>query len=120
MANEVYTSLTLSASKNGVKGSLTVSGRSDMAGEDVIQTTQLIGTSAELVTFGEITGAPQAVLIENLDATNFVELGGDSGLTVFKLKLLPGEANLLSLASGTLYAQADTAAVRIQLLAVEA
>ena len=119
MANEISYSISLTARKGGASVSQTKSGRATMAGDDMVKTTQLIGTTAELVTFGEITGAPQMVMIENLDATNFVEIGGDSGLTVFKLKILAGEANLLSLSSATLYAKADTADVRIQMMAVE-
>ena len=120
MANEVYTSLQLSATKGGAKVANSVSGRSDMTGDDMIQTTQVIGTTAETVSFGEISGAPQAILITNLDATNYVEFGGDSGLTVFKLKLLAGKSMYITPTSATLYAQANTAAVRIQIIAVEA
>jgi hypothetical protein len=119
MANEIYTSLQLTASKGGARITNTIAKRSDMTGDDMIQTTQVIGTTAELVTFGEISGAPQEILITNLDATNFVELGGDSGLTVFKLKLLAGKSTLIQPSSATLYAKADTASVRVQILAVE-
>ena len=120
MANEGYYSLNLKGSKSGAKVDLSDSLRFDMTGDDLVQGTQVIGTTSELVTFGDITGAPQMVLIKNLDATNFIELGGDSGLTVFKLKILAGRSNLLSLSSGTLYAKADTADVRIQTVAIEA
>lgn len=120
MANEIYASLTLSATKNSAKIEYSTSFQQNMTGDDFIQTTQLIGTSAELVNFGEITGAPTQCLIQNLDATNFVEIGGDSGLTVFKLKLLPGKSLLVPFQSGTVYAKADTAAVRLLILATEA
>ena len=120
MANEIYTSLTLTARKNGATVTATASGNQTMAGDDLHQATQVIGTTAELVTFGDITGAPAQVLIQNLDATNFVELGGDSGLTVFKLKILAGKAIVISPSSATLYAKADTAAARILIVAVEA
>ena len=120
MANELSYQLSLSARKSGATVNHTVQGRSNMTGDDMIQTTQVIGTTAEVISFGEISGAPQMVLIENLDATNFVEIGGDSGLTVFKIKILAGKANLVSLSSGTAYAKADTAAVRIQIVAIEA
>jgi hypothetical protein len=120
MANEGYFTLTLQASKNGATVSDKDASRFDMTGDDMIQVTQLIGTSSETVTFTGITGAPQMVKITNLDAANFIEIGGDSGLTVFKLKILPGMSNLVSLSSATLYAIADTAAVRIQIVAIEA
>jgi len=90
-----------------------------MTGDDMVQQTQVIGTSSETVGLGEITGAPSMLMIQNLDSTNFVEIGGDSGLTVFKLKILAGHAVLISPSSATIYAKADTAAVRIQIAAVE-
>lgn len=120
MANEIYTSLELTARKNGATITARASGNQDMSGDDLIQTTQVIGTSSEAVSFGEITGAPAQVMIQNLDSTNFVEIGGDSGLTVFKLKIKPGKAILISPSSGTMYAKADTAAVRILIVAAEA
>lgn len=120
MANEIYTNLQLTVRKNGATISATAAGNQDMAGDDMTQITQVIGTTAETIGFGDITGAPAQVLIQNLDATNFVEIGGDSGLTVFKLKILPGKAVSISPASGTMYAKADTAAVRILIVAAEA
>lgn len=108
------------ASKNGATVRQSASGRSDMTGDDLIQNTQVIGTTAELVTFGEISGVPQKVLIQNLDSTNYVEIGGDSGLTVFKLQINAGEAALVRLSSATLYAKANTAAVRVLVVAAEA
>lgn len=120
MANEIYTSVQLTARKNGATITSTASGNQTMTGDDMIQGTQVIGTTAELVSFSDITGAPSQVMIQNLDATNFVEIGGDSGLTVFKLKILAGKAILISPSSATMYAKADTAAVRILVVATEA
>lgn len=120
MANEIYATLRLRGSKNGATVDVSKTFRQDMTGDDLTQATQVIGTTAETVDFGEITGAPAQVLISNLDDTNFVEFGGDSGLTVFKLKLLAGKSMIVPLSSGTLYAKADTADVRIQLAAIEA
>lgn len=120
MANEIYTALQLTATKNSATVTANVAIRQDMAGDDLVQSTQLIGTSAELIDLGEITGAPAQLLIQNLDTTNFIEVGGDSGLTVFKIKILAGKANLISPSSGTLYAKANTAAARILVVAAEA
>ena len=119
MANEIYTSISYKARKNGADISISSAHNVTMTGDDMINTTQVIGTTAELVGFGEITGAPGEVVIKNLDATNFIELGGDSGLTVFKTKLLPGRSTIFQPSSATLYAKADTASVRIQILANE-
>ncbi len=121
MANETTIICDLRASKGGAaiaSGSKTK--QLTMAGANMLSATQAIGTSAELVTFGDIAGAPVMVRITNLDDVNYVELGGDSGLTVFKLKLLAGCSNILSPSSGTLYAKANTAGVQILVDAVEA
>jgi len=119
MANEVTFACSLKATKTGAIINQTANMFADMTGADMMQNTQNIGTSAELVTFGDITGAPKLVMIKNLDVTNFIELGGDSGLTVFKLKLRAGHATLFSPSSATLYAKADTASVLVQVAAVE-
>ena len=119
MANEGYFSVETKFDKGGVSVNARKSGRFLVTGDNASKTPQSIGTSAETVTFAGITGAPQLLMISNLDSTNFIEIGGDSGLTVFKLKLLAGMTNLISLSSATLYAKADTAAVRIQVVPVE-
>jgi hypothetical protein len=120
MANEISITTSVSVSKGGasipaVPRTKTIT----MAGNNLINATQDIGTSAELVTFGDVSGAPAQVEIYNMDDTNFIELGGDSGLTVFKLELYPGESTLFRPSSGTLYAKSDTAGVRISKKAME-
>jgi hypothetical protein len=120
MANEITQTIQLTATKNAATVSLSTTKRITMSGDDMVQSTQVIGTSAELLVLGDITGAPSQLAIKNLDATNFVEIGGDSGLTVFKIKILPGETVLIRPTSATLYALADTAAVRVQIVAIEA
>jgi hypothetical protein len=120
MANEITQSINLSASKGGATVSISTSKRINMTGDDMLQGTQVIGTSAETLALGEISGAPGNLAIKNLDATNFVEIGGDSGLTVFKIKIAPGEACIFQPTSATLYAQANTAAVRVSVIAIEA
>lgn len=120
MANEIFASIQLTATKTNANVNLTATFNQDMTGSNMVQATQLIGTSAETISFGDISGAPTQVLIRNLDPTNFVEIGGDSGLTVFKLKLLAGKSMLIPPSSGTIYAKADTAAVRVQIVATEA
>lgn len=117
MADEITVSVSVSATKTG-SGSFTTprfAFQADMAGNNLVGgLTQDIGTSAETIAFGDISGAPAVVVIQNLDTTNFVEIGGDSGLTVFKLKILPGETYVFASPTTPLYAKADTAAVRIQ------
>lgn len=119
MANEIFATLQFTARKNGAEIAITSQHSVSMTGNDLLSATQVIGTTAEAVSFGDITGAPGEVVIKNLDATNFIELGGDSGLTVFKTKLLPGRFTVFQPTSATLYAKADTADVRIQVVANE-
>jgi len=119
MANEGYFSLNLKATKSGANVGQTVSGRFNMAGADMTQATQTIGTTAETLNLGDITGAPQQLMIQNLDATNYIEIGGDSGLTVFKLKIAAGKASVFTPTSGTIYAKANTAAVNVMIVAIE-
>ena len=119
MANEIYASINFTANKNGAKSSISSSFNLTMTGNEMVQSTQVIGTSSETITLGDISGAPGGFVIKNLDSTNFVEIGGDSGLTVFKLKLLPGQFHFFQPSSGTIYAKADTASVRVQVIATE-
>jgi hypothetical protein len=120
MANEISKTIIFTVTKNGATARYAnLSARQNMSGTESIQSTQLIGTSAETVGLGEISGAPGKVIIKNLDSTNFVEIGGDSGLTVFKLKIPAGDEQIFAPTSGTIYAKADTANVRIQVTAWE-
>lgn len=118
MANEISVSASVSASKNGITLSQSGSKAIDMAGDDMLLNTQLIGTSAEAIAFGEITGAPSVVFLKNTDSTNFVTYGPSNPPTEFKL--LPGHVAVFQPASATQYAKADTAAVRLLILATEA
>jgi len=120
MANEGYFSINLKATKAGANVGQSTSKRFSMTGAEMLQATQNIGTSAETISFGGITGAPQMVLVQNLDATNYLELGGDSGLTVFKLKVAAGQSAIFTPTSATLYAKANTAAVNVMVVAIEA
>ncbi len=120
MANEITAQTNLNAAKNGARVQGAASMRISMTGDDLAQATQLIGTTSETLNLGEIVGAPAVLMIQNLDAANFVEIGGDSGLTVFKVKIPAQGYAVFQPTSGTIYAKADTAAVRIQIIAAEA
>lgn len=118
MANEIRESLNFTARKNGAEVAIATSNNITMTGDDLVSLTQVIGTTEETVGFGDITGAPGEVIIKNLDATNFVRLSA-TGQTGFAIKLLPGRFTVFQPTSATLYAIADTAAVRIQIIATE-
>jgi C4-dicarboxylate-specific signal transduction histidine kinase len=119
MANEIYTSISFTANKNGAKSSISSSFNLTMTGNEMIQATQVIGTSSELITLGDISGAPGYFIIKNLDSTNYIEIGGDTGLTVFKLKLKPGQHHAFQPSAAAIYAKANTASVRVQVIATE-
>jgi hypothetical protein len=119
MANEISVTATMVAAKNGVTLQHSTTARHDMSGNEMVHRTQLIGTSAEQISFGDITGAPGMVKFTNLDATNFVEVALDSGMTNKLCKIRPGGTALFQPSSGTLYAKTDTASVRMLVQAAE-
>lgn len=93
------------------------------SGTDIVNDTQSIGTSSEIIALGEIAaGGAEYVEIKNLDETNFVSVGfanpAIAGTATFKIKA--GQSALFPTPSGSLYAIADTAAVQILKKAVEA
>ncbi len=114
MADEITVSTTMSAAKDG-SGSITtprLAFQCDMAGSNLVGgLTQDIGTSAEAITFGDISGAPAQVVFKNEDATNFVLIGFTNPPT--EIKLFPGEDCRFRPTTGTIYAKADTGACRI-------
>lgn len=82
---------------------------------------QIIGTSEETVSFGDIV-YPGFVYLENLDDTNYIEFGPDSTGMVTLGRLLPGEQCVLRLAPTgvTLIAQANTASCKMRVVCLEA
>jgi len=92
----------------------------DVTGTDMIHATQAVGNaSAENVAKGEIT-TPGYMWVKNLDGTNFVQIGYDDSGFKPTVKLLAGEEALFRCAQTTPQAQADTAAVNIEYIIVEA
>jgi hypothetical protein len=121
MANE----LSITASMTFAKGPTTARmGRggvlASVTGTKVADLIQEIGTAAEALMLGDIS-TPGYVLIENLDATNFVSIRAGSGGT--NLIDIPPNTTAgpfkLSSASSP-HAIADTAPVKIRYLLVEA
>ena len=92
----------------------------DMAGDDMLQSTQLIATAATALTFDGITGAPAVLLVENLDAVNYVEIDSANTFDKWPQKLMPGDVVILRSQTGVIYGRANVAAVRIAKVAVEA
>lgn len=123
MAQELTVTASLSFAKGNVQANgLTKSGqRFNVNGTKYIRGVQSIGfAAAEAIQLGEIA-APGWLLVQNNDATNFVELHTQAAAGVAFAKLQPGEFALLRLGSGVTApaAKADTAAVEIEYMVVE-
>jgi hypothetical protein len=95
-----------------------------LAGDSDIQdSTQIIGTSSEVIDMGEIAaGGAEYVEITNLDATNFLSVGFENpavaGTKTFKIKA--GQSGLFPTPSAALYGIADTDPVTIRIKGVKA
>lgn len=124
MANETTMTVRLNASKGGATvDSGSKQKQLTMAGSKMVQTVIEVGTGAsgELLTLGDIAGVPAAVMITNMDATNYVLVSGETNLTaVMQLKIVAGASVLFTPLAATLYAKANGAACNIQVIAVEA
>lgn len=128
MADEVVSTVSVSASKGGASlNTVGASGGSsvtlDMAGTDMQSGTQSIGfaadealdISADITTMG-------LLYVKNLDSTNYVELslatGGSFAASVFE-KLYPSQTYHGHPPTTTIYAKANTAAVLINMAVIE-
>jgi hypothetical protein len=118
MANKITFSVGLSWSdgKDTIRGnsSLTV----DQAGDNVIFQLQTIGTAAEAVELIDVT--PGYIFFKNNSTTNFVEVATDIGMSPIAAKLVPGNGIMIPTETLTWFARANTAAVLLQVLAVDA
>lgn len=75
-----------------------------------------IATTEETVAFGDISN-PTYLIVRNLDATNYVQLGFSTA--VYGIRLLAGQVALFPMEpSATLYAKANTAACNIKVKAL--
>ena len=104
-------SKTGSPSVNLTAGTLTI----DVSGAQVMDNVQAIGFAAEeAILLGDVA-AGGYWFVQNLDATNFVELRSGTGATDF-IKLLAGEWAIFrtSADASAPYAIADTAAVNVR------
>lgn len=94
----------------------------DMAGTHQYENVQDIGfASHEAIAFPSDMANKGIVVVENLDATNYITLGLDvTGSFVYPIKLLPGEAYVFRSQEGaSWYAQANTAACKLRVRVFE-
>lgn len=115
MANAIAYNVTLQITGSGetVVGTVNYSGAGASA---MIGNQQLIGTTAETLTFGDV-GTPNSLFVKNLDPDNYIEIDSVNTMDKFPQKLLPGEGVLLKPQTGTIYAKANTAACYVWVVA---
>lgn len=119
MANEIAVSANLSVGINGVTSSLTASKTANFTGPSQFQNVQAVGIAAEQLDLGEATFTCQYIMLKNLDATNFVQVALDSGVsTQIFGKLMPGDFMLLPPQTSTLYLKANTAPCNVAVEAI--
>lgn len=93
--------------------------RSDQTTAGAVQRRQQISTGGSTLTLTGVT-QPRAIIIENLDATNYVELGPDSTGLVGLIRLYPGEVAMLPLKpSVVIKGLADTGNVNVAYTLIE-
>ena len=88
------------------------------SGTEAHSTIQSVATAGELLSVGDVA-APYQVAVQNLDATNYVEIFKESGFTNLLSKLNAGETCFLNRPDAGLYIRANTAACRCKVVAVE-
>lgn len=120
MSDELTLRAALEFTKGTVTKGLSINPTTfDVAGSLGIENIQSIGFATdEAVNVGDIA-AGGYFMIRNLDATNFVELRPGTGLADL-IQLKPGDFCIFRLATdAALWAQADTAAAKIEVVAID-
>ena len=123
MANEITAVVELKALKSSLSIAFPrLTKLIDLAGSRYSSMVQDIGFAAHelLVLAGDQTTVGMGVFV-NLDATNFIELGIDSGPGTFRplIKLKAGHPALFYATTNAIYAKADTATCKLQYLILE-
>lgn len=122
MANELQLSMSIQHTKDPAIGWSPRSAiQATQTGTGVYQQTVNIGTTAEAVSFGDVS--PGLVLLYNLDTTNFVDFGMSDGGTLKPIgRLYPSSkwpAMFYLSAGQTLMMLADTASCEVHVVAYE-
>ena len=117
MADELKLRISLRFSKGSAKVNIQESDSITVTGDAFEHAVQEVGTSEEALAQGADVGTPGFLLVKNLDATNYVEIGSTTG--VYDIKLLAGEFCLYRHNSATIYAKANTAACNVEYCLIE-
>jgi hypothetical protein len=127
MANEITMSGSLSATKASVGlqvPSLSYSQSDDMAGTHAMSFVQDVGTTYEALAFTADMASVGWAIFENMDSTNYVEIGIEHSGTTFVafLHIGPGKKCgpvRLAPAYNAIFARANTSAVKLRVTALE-
>lgn len=120
MANEISFSLAFGARTASGAVGIKLDGPLTYGGNNYLSSVQDVGTSAEALSRGDVTGDDALVIVHNKDATNFVTLYVDAGGTKAIAKLLAGEfAVFYTETSVAYYSKADTASCKVGVIAIE-
>lgn len=117
MANEITKSVSIRVSNGAfVESFAPATDRIDQSAIGMEAGVQTIGTSEEVVTVTSDVATLGVAAFQNLDATNYVEIGPESGgAMVGFIRLEAGESATMRLKPGiTIRAQANTAAVKLK------
>jgi hypothetical protein len=117
MANELTLQLSMNFAKSLITANKALTKQLTVAGEDYVMATQNIGTSEETLGKGSITTMGY-LLIHNMDATNFVEVGAVTAQ--YGIKLLAGEFAVFRVNGSDVFCKANTLACDVQYLLIEA
>ncbi len=118
MADELTISISLSFSKGGAVVRRAFSGTIDVSGGQFQHSVQTVGTVEEALSIHSDVGAIGYVFIQNLDSTNYIQIGPATGRTDFRL--LAGEATIFRLDTGTtIYVKANTAQLDVEYIVLE-
>lgn len=119
MANEITATTSLSVANGSSKLSRSTSKRITQNAVGTYQNTQAVGTAYEAVAIGADLGTAGFALFTNLDLTNYVEIGLEVAATFYPfIKLKAGESAQVRLATSTLFAKANTSAVKLEVIAL--
>lgn len=122
MADEIQVSLQVTVENGNDKYTFRPGAQKlDQAAVGRYESIQNIGTSEESITsFGDISGANQGIcIVQNLDNTNFVELG--FATTNYPIKVSNNDIHTFRFNGDVdLYLKADTAACNVRIIVLEA
>lgn len=120
MANEISMTASLSVAAGSSSITQSTSKQATQTTPGAVQRRQTVTTSDTAVTLTGVT-TPRVIQITNMDATNYIDIGPESGGAIIALiRLKAGETCVFPIKpSVVIRAQANTASVTIEMLIAE-